>query len=88
MACRRFLISGRVQGVWFRASTRQQADRLGLAGHALNLPDGRVEVVACGDAAALDTLAAWLWRGPELALVDDVASEELAEQALSGFRTG
>jgi acylphosphatase len=77
-----------VQGVWFRASTRQQADRLGLAGHALNLPDGRVEVVACGDAAALDTLAAWLWRGPELALVDDVASEELAEQALSGFRTG
>jgi acylphosphatase len=88
MACRRFVVSGRVQGVWFRASTRQQAEQLGLAGHALNLADGRVEVMACGDAAALDALAVWLWRGPELASVEDVVSEELADQAVSGFRTG
>jgi acylphosphatase len=88
MACRRFVVSGRVQGVWFRASTRDQAQRLGIAGHARNLPDGRVEVVACGSEAALDALAAWLWDGPELAQVEDVTSEPLPEQAVSGFVTG
>ena len=88
MACRRFLVHGRVQGVWFRASTRAQALSLGLSGHAINLPDGRVEVVACGDPGALDALAAWLWQGPELAEVDDVVSETLDEQAITGFSTG
>lgn len=88
MPCRRFLISGRVQGVWFRASTRDEARRLGLGGHAVNLPDGRVEVVACGSAAALDALADWLRRGPDLAEVADVASEVLPDQAFSDFRTG
>jgi len=88
MTCRRFVISGRVQGVWFRAATRQQAMRLGLSGHALNLPDGRVEVLACGTAAAVDTLAAWLWRGPEHAVVEDVVGEDVPEQPLSGFSTG
>lgn len=88
MVCRRFVISGRVQGVWFRASTRQQAVRLGLTGRALNLPDGRVEVVACGSEAAVETLAAWLWRGPEHAAVVDVVTEDVDEQHLSGFLTG
>lgn len=88
MACRRFVVSGRVQGVWFRASTRKQAEQLGLSGHAINLPDGGVEVLACGTGAALDALAAWLWRGPDLAAVEDVVSEDAAEQQLSGFRTG
>lgn len=88
MICRRFVISGRVQGVWFRASTREQAEQLGLAGHAVNLPDGRVEVVACGSEAAVDALAAWLWRGPELASVTDVAVEALGPQQLSGFSIG
>jgi acylphosphatase len=88
MPCRRFIVSGRVQGVWFRASTRQQAQRLGLSGRAVNLPDGRVEVVACGDATALDQLARWLWRGPELAKVEHVTDEALPEQGLSGFDTG
>jgi acylphosphatase len=88
MACRRFIVRGRVQGVWFRASTREQAERLGLGGHALNLPDGRVEVVVCGAEAALDRLAAWLWRGPPLAAVEDVSSEELPDRPMSGFRTG
>ena len=88
MACRRFLVSGRVQGVWFRASTRQQAIALGLTGEAVNLPDGRVEVVACGGPGALDALAAWLWQGPELARVDDVRSEEATERAYTGFGTG
>lgn len=88
LVCRRFVISGRVQGVWYRASTRQQAEKLGLSGHAVNLPDGRVEVVACGSEAAVDALAAWLWRGPERASVTDVASEALSQCQFSGFSTG
>ena len=88
MSCRRFLVRGRVQGVWFRASTRQQAERLGLTGQAVNLADGRVEVIACGPEALLDELVAWLWQGPELARVDDVSSEALAPRHFSGFRTG
>jgi acylphosphatase len=88
MACRRFIVRGRVQGVWFRASTREQAERLGLSGHALNLPDGRVEVLACGAGDALDQLATWLWQGPPLAEVKNVSSEELPDRPMSGFRTG
>jgi acylphosphatase len=88
MACRRFVVRGRVQGVWFRASTREQAERLGLSGHALNLPDGRVEVLVCGAGDALDQLATWLWRGPPLAEVKNVSSEELPDRPMSGFRTG
>ena len=63
MIARRCLVSGRVQGVFFRASTRQRAQALGVLGHARNLPDGRVEVLACGEAAAVDALCAWLWQG-------------------------
>jgi acylphosphatase len=88
MACRRFIVRGRVQGVWFRASTREQAERLGLSGHALNLPHGRVEVLACGAGDALDQLATWLWQGPPLAEVKNVSSEELPDRPMSGFRTG
>jgi acylphosphatase len=61
-----------VQGVYFRAATREQALRLGLTGHARNLPDGRVEVVACGDPEALESLRAWLWSGPPQARVATV----------------
>ena len=88
MVCKRFVVSGRVQGVWFRASAREQAVDLGLSGHAVNLPDGRVEVVACGEAAALARLAAWLWQGPPLARVEDVCSEEMTDHPGVGFRTG
>jgi len=63
LIARRCLVSGRVQGVFFRASTRQRAHALGVLGHARNLPDGRVEVLACGEAAAVDALCAWLWQG-------------------------
>jgi len=64
MPCAKFIICGRVQGVFFRASTRTEATRLGLDGYAKNLADGSVEVLACGDAAALDALHRWLQRGP------------------------
>jgi acylphosphatase len=68
----RFLVTGRVQGVFFRASTKAQADRLGLSGYARNLPDGRVEVIAYGSEAAIDTLAAWLGEGPPQSKVERV----------------
>lgn len=68
----RFLLRGRVQGVWFRASTRDEAARLGLHGYASNLADGRVEVLAVGDADAIEQLANWLQQGPPLAQVEAV----------------
>jgi acylphosphatase len=71
---RQFWVSGRVQGVFYRASTREQALRLHLTGYAKNLSDGTVEVLACGDEAALQALEKWLWRGPMAAEVRDVKS--------------
>lgn len=88
MPTARFFVSGRVQGVFYRASARQQALALDLRGHARNLPDGRVEVLAAGEAAALDALERWLWQGPPAAQVDAVERTELSEQAPSGFRIG
>ena len=87
-ACRRFWVSGRVQGVWFRESTRRQAARLGLAGYAVNLPDGRVEVLACGAAESLDALADWLKQGPPAAEVASVRAEPADDEPPEGFRTG
>lgn len=84
----RFIVSGRVQGVFYRASTREQALALALAGHARNLPDGRVEVLASGSTDALDALEHWLRRGPPAARVDTVSREDLPEQNLRGFHTG
>jgi acylphosphatase len=75
--CRRFIVSGKVQGVFFRAGTQAEARRLDLTGHATNLANGCVEVVACGEARALDKLAAWLDIGPPRARVDKVAMEPI-----------
>jgi len=90
MAAARFLVSGKVQGVFFRAGTREQAQRLGLRGHARNLTDGRVEVVAEGPDAAVDALAQWLHHGPANARVDAVQREDLDAAAIAadGFTTG
>jgi acylphosphatase len=71
-AAARFLVRGKVQGVWFRASTRDEALRLGLRGYASNLSNGDVEVLAVGDADAIERLAAWLQHGPPTARVDAV----------------
>lgn len=70
MSAARFVVSGNVQAVCFRASTRDQALALGLRGSARNLADGRVEVLAVGDPRAIDRLEAWLRRGPPRARVD------------------
>ena len=85
---RRWLISGRVQGVFFRASTSRQAEALGLTGHARNLDDGRVEVVAAGSPAALDELARWLATGPPAARVDAVQSADPPTSLPDRFTTG
>jgi len=79
MACICFYVSGRVQGVFFRASTRDRARALGLTGVVSNLPDGRVAVTACGPQAALDALQQWLWDGPPQAAVSDVQCETCPE---------
>ena len=89
MSAARFIVAGKVQGVFFRASTREQASRLGLRGHAINLADGRVEVVAAGDDAALDALEAWLRLGPSQARVDSVERTAATDEGLGpGFRIG
>ena len=89
MTAVRFVVAGRVQGVAFRAHTRAQALALGLRGHAINLRDGRVEVLAAGDAGAIERLGAWLRRGSPMARVDAVtrSSADPAE-AGTGFSTG
>ncbi len=87
-SARHFTIKGRVQGVFFRDSTRQVAESLGLTGHAVNLSDGNVDVLACGDPAAIEKLAAWLQHGPRMAVVTEVIESDAEWQALSGFRTG
>ena len=86
--CQKFIIKGRVQGVWFRESTRQQAMNLGLSGYAVNLSDGSVEVLACGDSAAVEQLAGWLQQGPPLASVRSVDKTEFERDCPDGFSTG
>ncbi len=77
MACRRFKVSGRVQGVFFRASTRDVAMPLQITGHAVNLPDGTVEVLACGAPDAVQKLGDWLREGPPMARVTDIEAEDI-----------
>ena len=72
VVCRRCLVSGRVQGVFYRASTVERARTLGVTGYAKNLPDGRVEVLACGEEARVKELCDWLWQGPPTAQVKAV----------------
>ncbi len=76
-AARRVRVRGRVQGVWFRASTAQRANALGLCGRAENRPDGTVLVHAAGSPAALEKLVDWLHRGPPMARVDAVEVEDI-----------
>jgi acylphosphatase len=88
MAAARFLVSGRVQGVYFRASTRERALALGLDGHARNLADGSVEVIAAGEAAALEALAEWLQHGPPAARVEQVLRGQWPQPVAAGFAIG
>lgn len=71
--CKHYFITGKVQGVWFRDSTRKEAIKLGVTGWVRNLDDGRVEAMVCGSEQQLQALHAWLQHSPELAKVRDLS---------------
>lgn len=84
--CIKARVTGKVQGVFFRRNTQQQALQLGLSGYAKNLSDGSVEVLACGEASALAKLETFLHRGPPDSEVERVKVEAVADQQANGFR--
>jgi len=84
------IVSGQVQGVFFRASTQEVATNLGLSGWVKNRYDGNVELQACGEPEAIKRLQEWLWKGPEHAMVETVRCEIIDASAVSeneGFVT-
>lgn len=78
-------ISGRVQGVYFRASSQQQAIEYSLSGYARNLADGDVEVLLCGEQANIDKMLDWLAHGPEEAQVTNIQHKQVAWQEHNFF---
>jgi len=85
--CKYCRVKGRVQGVFYRASTQELADKYNLTGYARNLPDGSVEVLACGQPQAVEALCDWLWQGPLHARVDSVECSEIQQSAPEQFIT-
>lgn len=80
-SCRRYVVTGRVQGVFYRQSTLEQAEQLGIKGWVRNLDNGDVECLACGDDSLLDRFELWLHEGPARAEVTNVKrSEHLFEE--------
>lgn len=91
MISKRFFVRGRVQGVFYRATVAQHARRLAIRGHAHNLPDGRVEVFACGEPDALREFEYQLWVGSSASKVTGVEAADLvlaADAEPDTFRTG
>jgi acylphosphatase len=88
LIARRCFVSGRVQGVFYRASTRHKATELGCSGFARNLPDGRVEVLAVGEPQAVQGLLDWLWQGSPASDVTAVEVLELALEELEDLPVG
>ena len=83
----RIIVSGRVQGVWYRESTREVAESLGLTGTVRNLMSGEVEIIAEGPRYRLEALAVWARRGPSGARVDEIIEEySPATGSLTEFR--
>ena len=88
MICRRSFVSGRVQGVFYRATCVRRAQELGITGFARNLPDGRVEVLACGEQPVVEQFIAWLWEGSpasKVTAVETTPCDESEAQRLTGF---
>lgn len=83
--CIHCFVSGLVQGVWFRAGTNEEAKKLGLTGWVRNVPDGRVEVLACGERDKVMLLAEWLKTGPKRAKVSECSYEELPWEMHESF---
>jgi acylphosphatase len=76
MICKRCVVGGRVQGVFYRATAARRARELGIRGHARNLADGRVEVLACGEADAVTAFVSWLWIGSSACKVTSVEASD------------
>jgi len=84
----RYLVSGRVQGVFFRVSTAEHANSLGLSGRVKNLANGCVEIVAFGDPDKLALLEAWLHHGPPYARVDALSAEPISKELAGDLAPG
>jgi acylphosphatase len=82
---RKVTVSGQVQGVFFRASCQEEAQRRGVAGWVENLPDGKVGAVFEGDERDVEALIDWCRTGPDLAEVTDVQVTEQEPEGTSGF---
>jgi len=80
------VVSGKVQGVWFRASTKKEAQKLALNGYAKNLANGNVEVMATGKQKDVEALVIFLSHGPESAVVEDLAWQWVEVEAFSKFK--
>lgn len=85
MSCLHLLISGQVQGVWFRESMRQEALALGATGWVRNLPDGKVEAVVCGSETTVDSMLTWAKKGSPLAKVNSIETRDIPAEPFSGF---
>lgn len=83
--CLHCIISGRVQGVFFRAATQQQARSLGVTGWVRNRADGTVELLACGDETTVRGLETWLWQGSTQSKVQDVTSAVVTAEPFDTF---
>jgi acylphosphatase len=79
-------VSGKVQGVFYRAQTHKKAQSLGLTGYVKNLLNGQVEVVVCGDQREVDQLIEWLWQGPSAAEVSDVQCETATPEDVNAVK--
>ena len=83
--CIHCTITGRVQGVWYRASTQQKAKELGLTGWVRNTKEGHVEAVICGKRTSVNDLEQWLWQGPQHANVTNVETKEHPYKSFDNF---
>jgi acylphosphatase len=79
------IVSGKVQGVFFRQSTKELATALDLKGQVKNLSDGSVEIIAVGEAEQIDRLVRWCWSGPPRAKVEQVAIKDLPSRSFDKF---
>ncbi len=86
--CRKCHVSGHVQGVFFRVTAAMKARDLGVTGSAINLSDGCVEVIACGEEEVVAAFCEWLQQGPRAARVTDVSCETIGLEPPLDFRIG
>ncbi len=85
--CKECFITGRVQGVFYRASSQSQAEKIGITGYAINLADGRVQVLACGEKEKVERFCDWLWTGSNSSRVTNVQCESVKKIAPDYFTT-